>query len=66
MLHPSQPGGFTIPAQKNGYESLGIITCEFDDDGLIRRYCYYTQNGFVTAYPILLKMRPITMNKDAD
>ena len=39
------PGGISIPPQNSPYQSLGLITCEMNEDGLIRRYCYYTQNG---------------------
>lgn len=60
------PNGFVIPAQNSPYKSLGLITCEFNDDGLIKNYCYYTQNGFVSAYPILQQMKVVTMNKEAD
>ena len=60
------PGGITIPPQMAPYRSLGLITCEMDENALIRRYCYYTQNGFRTAYPILQKTGTRTLDRDKD
>ena len=62
----NMPGGISIPPQNRPYQSLGLITCEMNEDGLIRRYCYYTQNGFVTAYPILRQIAVRTLDKQKD
>ena len=37
-----------------------------DENALIRRYCYYTQNGFITAYPILRQTGTRTLDRDKD
>ena len=60
------PGGITIPAQNAPYETTAIITCEMDDNALIEKYCYYCQNGFRKAYPILNRSRVVTKNESAD
>ena len=60
------PGDIKIPAQNAPYETIAIITCEMDSNNLIEKYCYYCQNGFVRAYPILNRSRVVTKNEEAD
>lgn len=58
------PGNINIPAPGNAYASLALITFEVGEDGLIHRYHYHTDNGFVSAYPFLLKARVQTLNEE--
>ena len=60
------PGGITMLAQHAGYKSREILTCEMNEDGLIRRYCHHHEGGFRKAYPILQQATIRTMNKKAD
>ena len=59
-------GNIRIPAQNAPYETIAIITCEMDSNNLIEKYCYYCQNGFVKAYPILNRSKAVTRNEEAD
>lgn len=58
------PGGIHIPAVGSAYSSLALITFEIGDDGLIHRYHYHTDNGFVSAYPFLLKAKVQTLDEN--